>query len=390
MNTEDHDLIESPQPAPEAAISGSSEEPAGATPVNAAPADFTPSDSVPSGEAAGGETAAAEITALNEDAGSPSMPTPGAAVSASDATPAPVEHAHPPAPATGTDASAHGLPGLPLPASASGDAGEDAARLQAEQEAAAEDTFLEMERLLDEHSQPSHSGEGNVIEGRVLEIRDTEVIVDISQKAEGSVPIEQVKDHLGNLRVAVGDSLDVVIVRGVDYTKEGYTSLSHEKVSRPRARDNPETAPKDDLPVLGRVLSRTKAPHGGCGFEGVHAGFPRGCAAGAESGPVRRAGYSGKDPEDEPPPFECGGIAAGHRRAGSGFRKEHTLADLAEGAVVNGIVKSLTEYGAFVDRAASTAPARERHFLWAHRQTGRRAEAGPGDQRQGSQVRQVP
>ena len=345
MNTEDHDLIESPQPAPEADIPGGSQEPAGAPPENAAS-----TDSVPSDEAAGSETAVAEDTAGNEGAGSPSMPTSSAAASASDVTPARVEHAHPPVPATGTDTSAHGLPGLPLPAAASGDSSEDAARMQEEQEAAAEDTFLEMERLLDEHSQPSHSGDGNVIEGRVLEIRDTEVIVDISQKAEGSVPIEQVKDHLGNLRVAVGDSLDVVIVRGVDYTKEGYISLSHEKVSRLRAWDNLEKALKDDLPVLGRVLSRTK---GGLTVDvGLKAFMP---ASHVDVRPVQNLDqFVGQDI-----PVKI--LKMNRRRSNVVVsrraiveqevvsRKEHTLADLAEGAVVNGIVKSLTEYGAFVD-----------------------------------------
>lgn len=222
--------------------------------------------------------------------------------------------------------------------------------MQAEHEAADEEVISEMERLLDEHSQPAGAGDGHVIEGRVLEIRETEVIVDISQKAEGSVPIEQVKDHLGNLRVAVGDPLDVVVVRGVDYTKEGYISLSHEKVSRLRAWDNLEKALKDDLPVLGRVLSRTK---GGLTVDvGLKAFMP---ASHVDVRPVQNLDqFVGQDI-----PVKI--LKMNRRRSNVVVsrraiveqevvsRKEHTLADLAEGAVVTGIVKSLTEYGAFVD-----------------------------------------
>lgn len=303
MNTEDRDLMESPQPAPEADSTGSSQE---LVEARAAVEHV-------------------ETSAAPSDAAPQTPPADGAA-------------------------SSHGLPGMPLPGPPPGEASEEDARIQAEHEAADEEVISEMERLLDEHSQPAGAGDGQVIEGRVLEIRETEVIVDISQKAEGSVPIEQVKDHLGNLRVAVGDPLDVVVVRGVDYTKEGYISLSHEKVSRLRAWDNLEKALKDDLPVLGRVLSRTK---GGLTVDvGMKAFMP---ASHVDVRPVQNLDqFVGQDI-----PVKI--LKMNRRRSNVVVsrraiveqevvsRKEHTLADLSEGAVVTGIVKSLTEYGAFVD-----------------------------------------
>lgn len=331
MNTEDHDLIpETPQPAPEAEDTGIREEltetgTAASQPDAAAQAEAARTEEVPG---------SATTEAKPDDSGAEA--------------PRGEEPAPQPEPVTGLAASAPGLPGMPPPEAPPGDTSDEEARMQAEHEAADEESVSEMERLLDDYSQPT--GDGEVIEGRVLEIRDTEVIVDVNRKAEGTVPIEQVKDHLGNLRVAVGDTLDVVVIRGVDYTKEGYISLSHEKVSRLRAWDNLEKALKDDLPVLGRVLSRTK---GGLTVDvGLKAFMP---ASHVDVRPVQNLDqFVGQDI-----PVKI--LKMNRRRSNVVVsrraiveqevvsRKEHILADLAEGVVVTGIVKSLTEYGAFVD-----------------------------------------
>ncbi|MDZ7639447.1 MAG: 30S ribosomal protein S1 [Bryobacterales bacterium] len=339
MNTEDRDLIpETSQPAPEAPLP---ETPSGETPVSeASPLEASIPES-PDGEQA--------IPASGRPSATESTPSAEAASVAPPA--APQTPPAPPAVAMGIEPShAPGLPGMPSPEIAPEDTSAEEARMQAEHEAADEESVSEMERLLDDYSQPGGSGDGDVIQGRVLEIRDAEVIVDIGRKAEGSVPVEQVKDHLGNLKIAVGDTLDVVIVRGVDYTQEGYISLSHERVSRLRAWDNLEKALKDDLPVLGRVLSRTK---GGLTVDvGLKAFMP---ASHVDVRPVQNLDqFVGTDI-----PVKI--LKMNRRRSNVVVsrraiveqevvsRKEHTLADLAEGAVVNGIVKSLTEYGAFID-----------------------------------------
>lgn len=331
MNTEDHDLIpETPQPAPEAEDTGIREE-------------LTETGTAASQPDAAVQAEAARTEEVPESATTEAKPDDSGAEAPRGEEPAPQ-----PEPVTGLAASAPGLPGMPPPEAPPGDTSDEEARMQAEHEAADEESVSEMERLLDDYSQPT--GDGEVIEGRVLEIRDTEVIVDVNRKAEGTVPIEQVKDHLGNLRVAVGDTLDVVVIRGVDYTKEGYISLSHEKVSRLRAWDNLEKALKDDLPVLGRVLSRTK---GGLTVDvGLKAFMP---ASHVDVRPVQNLDqFVGQDI-----PVKI--LKMNRRRSNVVVsrraiveqevvsRKEHILADLAEGVVVTGIVKSLTEYGAFVD-----------------------------------------
>ena len=338
MNTEDHDLIPETQQPSQPVDDGASAE------QNALPIQSNSSDRPES----------ADVPALDEPEASEApidapAPTPPAGISSASSDPAE------PAP---NGAESSGMPGLPTPrpeseSDADGhEAGEDLddPEMLAAHELAGEEAISEMERLLDDYSQPGGSGEGDVIEGRVLEIRDTEVIVDVGRKAEGSVPIEQVKDHLGNVRVTVGDPLDVVIVRGADYTQEGYISLSHERVSRLRAWDNLEKALKDDLPVLGRVLSRTK---GGLTVDvGLKAFMP---ASHVDVRPVQNLDqFVGQDIP--------GRILKMNRRRSNVVvsrraiveqeivsRKEETLTALAEGVLVTGVVKSLTEYGAFID-----------------------------------------
>jgi small subunit ribosomal protein S1 len=207
-----------------------------------------------------------------------------------------------------------------------------------------------MEQLLDDYSNPEGFREGEVIHGRVLEIREAEVIVDVGQKAEGAVPIEQVMDETGQVRVSVGDSLDVIATGRADYSREGYIPLSHERVGRMMAWDNLEKAHKDDLPVLGRVLARTK---GGLTVDvGMKAFMP---ASHIDIRPVQNLDqFVGQDI-----PVKI--LKMNRRRSNVvvsrraiverelSSRKQQTLASLSEGAIVTGVVKSLADYGAFID-----------------------------------------
>lgn len=207
-----------------------------------------------------------------------------------------------------------------------------------------------MEQLLDDYANPDGLREGEVLHGRVLEIREAEVIVDVGQKAEGAVPIEQLRDHLGNVRVQVGDAIDVVATGRADFAREGYIPLSYERVGKMLAWDNLEKAHRDDLPVLGRVIARTK---GGLTVDvGMKAFMP---ASHVDVRPVQNLDQLvGQDI-----PVKI--LKMNRRRSNvvvsrraivekeMGSRKEQTLAMLSEGAVVTGVIKSLTDYGAFVD-----------------------------------------
>ena len=85
----------------------------------------------------------------------------------------------------------------------------------------------------------------HVIRGTVLKITSTHVFVDIGMKSEGLVPIEEVKDHDGNVTVNPGDEIDVMVEKGE--TEEGYPKLSHQKAKRLRAWDEIEKAYNERL-----------------------------------------------------------------------------------------------------------------------------------------------
>ncbi len=115
----------------------------------------------------------------------------------------------------------------------------------------------EYEQLIDDYSHFAPPHEGELLQGRVVKVHATDVIVDFGYKSEGLVPIEQFTLPDGTVQVRVGDSIDVMVDRGGPQP-EGYILLSHEKASRLRSWDNLEKAHRDGLVVSGRVTGRIK------------------------------------------------------------------------------------------------------------------------------------
>src|SRR6266849_3602705 len=204
------------------------------------------------------------------------------------------------------------------------------------------------EHLLDDYSHFVPPSEGEILEGRVLKVTATEAIVDFGSKSEGLVPIEQFRSPEGEIQVQVGDVVDVMIDHGPQV--EGYILLSHEKAARLRVWENLEKAFQEQLIISGRVLGRVK---GGLSVDvGVKSFMP---GSQVDPRPVRNLeGFIGQDIPVK--------IIKLNRRRGNVVvsrklaveqeateRKTVTLEHLAEGAVVTGVVKNLTEYGAFID-----------------------------------------
>ena len=205
------------------------------------------------------------------------------------------------------------------------------------------------EHLLDDFSHFAPPAENEVLQGRVLKVTPKEVIVDFNYKSEGLVPIEQFTSASGEIRVKTGDVIDVM----VDHTGErveGYVLLSHEKAARLRIWADLERAAAEQLVICGRVLERVK---GGLSVDiGVPAFMP---GSQADARPVRNLDiFLGQDIPVK--------IVKLNRRRGNlvvsrklaveeqtKSVKQQTLEHLQEGAVVTGVVKNLTEYGAFVD-----------------------------------------
>ncbi|HTR36068.1 MAG TPA: 30S ribosomal protein S1 [Bryobacteraceae bacterium] len=205
------------------------------------------------------------------------------------------------------------------------------------------------EQLIDDYTHFAPPHEGELLEGRIVKLHEKDVIVDFGYKSEGLVPIEQFAQPDGSVQVQVGDVIDVMVDRqGVQ--PEGYILLSHEKASRLRSWDNLEKAHRDGLVVSGRVTGRIK---GGLSVDvGVPAFMP---GSQIDTRPIHNLdSLLGQDIPVK--------IVKLNRRRGNVVvsrkmaveeeqlvRKSAALQVLEEGSIVTGIVKNLTDYGAFID-----------------------------------------
>ncbi len=190
--------------------------------------------------------------------------------------------------------------------------------------------------------------EGEVVHGRVIKILDKEVIVDVGYKSEGVIDIDEVRGPDGALTVQEGDRIEVLLEKTEN--SDGYVVLSREKAEKMKIWDEVERAYETGEPVLGRIVDRIK---GGLKVDiGVPAFLPGSLV---DVRPVRNLdSLRGQQ-------HRMRVIKVNKRRGNivlsrkavleeeNAEKKKKTLADLEEGKVLRGVVKNLTEYGAFID-----------------------------------------
>jgi len=192
-------------------------------------------------------------------------------------------------------------------------------------------------------------GEDRVLHGTVLKLSPTHVFVDIGAKSEGMLPIAEVMDHEGKPKFQPGDAIDVIRDRGE--TEEGYINLSFQKAQKLRAWDEIEKAYSENHPIKATVVERTK---GGVTVDilGAHAFLP---GSQIELRPVRNLdGLKGQT-------FDVAIVKLNKKRGNVVVSRKQLLEQeqtekrgkvlehLQEGSVLTGVVKNLTDYGAFVD-----------------------------------------
>src|ERR1019366_3482149 len=100
------------------------------------------------------------------------------------------------------------------------------------------------------------ANEDRVLKGTVVSINNNYLVVDIGLKSEGVVPLEEAKDHDGNVKFQPGDAIDVMVEKG--HTEEGYVNLSFQKAQHLHAWDEIEKAHNDKASVKARVIDRIK------------------------------------------------------------------------------------------------------------------------------------
>ncbi len=190
--------------------------------------------------------------------------------------------------------------------------------------------------------------ESRIHKGTVLKITATHVVVDIGSKSEGLVPVAEVHDSEGNPKVQPGDEIDVMVQHG--QAEEGYVVLSYQKAQRVRVWDDIEKAYNDKTPIKGKIVERVK---GGLSVDiGARAFLP---GSQVDLKPVRNLdALKGQDIEVRVIKLnkKRGNIVVSRKQMLEeevGEKRAKTLEKLAEGAVMTGVVKNLTDYGAFVD-----------------------------------------
>jgi small subunit ribosomal protein S1 len=207
----------------------------------------------------------------------------------------------------------------------------------------------DLEHLIEDYSHLAPPTEGELLQGHVVKVTPQEVIVDIGYKLEGVVPIEQLRQPDGTVSFKAGDTIDVMIDRH-GMQPEGYVLLSFLKANRLRIWDTLERAMREQLLVSGHVIERTK---GGLMVDvGVPAFMP---GSQVDTRPIHDLDqFVGQDIPVKVLKLNRrrGNVVVSRKMAieeEMQARKTTALEHLFEGAVVPGVVKNLTEYGAFVD-----------------------------------------
>lgn len=192
-----------------------------------------------------------------------------------------------------------------------------------------------------------HTGE--LVEGKVVGISDRGVLIDFGYKSEGLAPVEDFTNPEGEMTVKVGDPVEVVI-RTI-HTGDAPPQLSRADALTRKAWSELEAAHREERPIVGKIVGKTK---GGLKVDlnGIEAFLP---GSQIDSRPIRQLDtYIGEE-------VEAKIIKFSRRRSNIVLsrkvltdevvnkQKAETLDNIDLGYIVEGTIKNLTEYGAFVD-----------------------------------------
>lgn len=208
------------------------------------------------------------------------------------------------------------------------------------------ESFAELleQSLADKQMRP-----GTILTGQIVQVGSDFVMVHAGLKSEGMIPIEQFTNDKGELEVNVGDEIEVAL----DAVEDGFgeTRLSREKAKRAESWTRLEAAHDASETVTGIITGKVK---GGFTVEvkEIRAFLPGSLV---DVRPVRDTAYlEGKELEFKVIKLDRrrNNVVVSRRavvEAESSEERDELLANMEEGVVVKGIVKNLTEYGAFVD-----------------------------------------
>lgn len=206
------------------------------------------------------------------------------------------------------------------------------------------------EALFEASMQKGDIKEGDIVTGRVIHLGEEICVVDIGYKSEGEIPISEFRDREGKIQVKEGDEIEVLLVSRED--SDGLVILSKEKADKLKVWDEISAACERDELIEGTISQRVK---GGLNVHikgGVKAFLP---GSQVDLRPVRNLdAYIGKTYKFKVIKFnkKRGNIVLSRRvllEKERADQKAEVLSTLEEGKLVEGTVKNLTEYGAFID-----------------------------------------
>jgi len=188
---------------------------------------------------------------------------------------------------------------------------------------------------------------GDVARGKVVQIKDDMVMVDVGWKTEGFIPIGELKDAQGNINISVGDDIEVFIDKR---DSEGNMILSKDKASKLKIWDEIKNACENNIPIKGTVVEKVK---GGLSVNiGIFAFLP---GSQVDIRPVKDLDkFVGKtldfnvlkyDRKRNNVVLSRRSIVASEKET----EKKDILSSIQEGNAVEGVIKNITDYGIFID-----------------------------------------
>lgn len=219
----------------------------------------------------------------------------------------------------------------------------------AEPAAASETTGADFGAMLENYEKETARQEGEIVRGVVVGITEQFVLIDIGYKSEGVVAKEEFLDRQSNLTVKRGDEVDVLI-KSLE-NQDGYAVLSRADAMKMQSWERLRHAHQSQETILARVLSRIK---GGLqvDIDGVGAFLP---GSQIDLRPVRNPdSFVGQE-------IEVRVIKLNRKRSNvvvsrkavleeaSTQKKAETLSHIEENVILEGAVKNITDYGAFID-----------------------------------------
>ena len=191
--------------------------------------------------------------------------------------------------------------------------------------------------------------EGSIVKGEVVRVDDDTVLVDVNFKAEGQIPAEEFRDAQGNITVKVGDRVDVYVARKNEM--DGTITLSFDKAKRMQLFDQLEEVLEKNGVITGTITRRIKGGYT-VDLGGVEAFLP-GSHVDLRPVPDMDALVNQQ--------YEFRVLKINRRRSNvivsrrvlleeeRDTKRSALLQTLAEGQIVKGKAKNITEYGVFVD-----------------------------------------